>query len=70
MSLSFSTCFDAVSDETSEWKPDTAPHAIVTKRIGNIEPIDDVNPVNAGSSIFGFDTKIPTTAAAIMKIRR
>ena len=70
MSDSFSTCFDAVSEETSEWKPETAPHATVTKRIGNIEPALVVNAVNAGSSMAGFDTKMPTTAAAIMNTSR
>ena len=36
MFFSFLICFDAVPEDTSEWKPETAPQAIVTKRIGNI----------------------------------
>ena len=70
MSDSFSTCLEAVSEDTSEWKPETAPHATVTKRIGKREPADVMNPENAGRSIGGLDAKIPTTAAAIIAMRR
>ena len=32
---SFFICLEAVPDDTREWKPETAPQAIVTKKIGN-----------------------------------
>lgn len=35
MFFSFFICLDAVPDDTSEWKPETAPQAIVTNKIGN-----------------------------------
>ena len=70
MSFSFLTCFEAVSEETRLWKPETAPHATVTKRIGNMDPVAAVKPVKAGRFIVGLETKIPITAAAIMATRR
>ena len=35
MFFSFLICLDAVPEDTSEWKPETAPQAMVTNRIGN-----------------------------------
>ena len=35
IAFSFLICLDAVPEETSEWKPDTAPQAIVTNKVGN-----------------------------------
>ena len=63
-SLSFSlfTCFEAVSDDTRLWKPDTSPHATVIKRIENMEAEAEVKPVSAGRFIAGLDTKMLGTA--------
>ncbi len=35
-SVSHLSCLDEVPDETRQWKPETAPHAMVTKRKGNM----------------------------------
>ena len=35
MFFSFLICLLAVPEDTSAWKPDTAPQAIVTNRVGN-----------------------------------
>ena len=42
MFFSFLICFDAVPEDTSEWKPETAPQAIVTKRIGSFRKLDNL----------------------------
>ena len=34
ISFSFLICFEAVPEETSAWKPETAPQAIVTNKYG------------------------------------
>ena len=66
-----------VPEETSEWKPEIAPHAIVTKSAGNIVPVVNtpvplrVASPNAGTEKFPLPvTTAPITAitpAAIMK---
>ena len=66
MSFSFSTVLDDVPEETRLWKPETAPHATVTNRIGNIEPSEVLKLVNAGRFIAGCATRRPTAAPAIM----
>ena len=35
IAFSFLICLDAVPEETSEWKPETAPQAMVTNQVGN-----------------------------------
>lgn len=63
-------CFEAVPDETSEWKPETAPHARVTNNIGNKYCPLTLKLVKAGRFIGGFATNTPTTAATIIATRR
>ena len=36
MFFSFLICLEAVPEDTREWKPETAPQAIVTNKIGNM----------------------------------
>ncbi len=45
-----STCFEVVPEQTSPWKPEHAPHAMVTKRKGKSEPVSPgtVQPLKAG----------------------
>ena len=51
-----------------DW-PETAPHATVTKRIGNIVPsFALLNPVYTGRFIEGCATTRPTAAPTIMQI--
>ena len=58
-----------VPEETRLWKPETAPHATVTNRIGNIVPsFSLVKPVNTGRFMVGCATTRPTTAPAIMQM--
>ena len=67
MSRSFSIVFEEVPLETRLWKPETAPHATVTNRIGNRSPrLSLWKLVNTGRFIVGCATTRPTTAAAIM----
>ena len=60
IAFSFLICLDAVPEETSEWKPDTAPQAMVTNNVGNkyevapVEALTILNPVNAGRFIAGL----------------
>ncbi len=68
---SFSTSFGVVPDAMSAWKPDSAPHAMVTKRNGNNAP-DTTGPVSplansliAGTVISGRTT-ITATARTTM----
>ena len=70
MSFSFLICFEAVPEETREWNPDTAPQAIVTKRIGNSIWPSTLKPVKAARFTSGLETNTPMTAAAIMNISR
>ena len=56
-----------VPEDTRLWKPDTAPQATVTKRIGNMSPDFSLwKPVNIGRFIVGCAANRPTTAAMIM----
>ena len=68
--FSFLICLDAVPEDTSEWKPETAPHAIVTNRIGNIYCPSTLKLVNALRLHEGFATNTPMTAPTIIKISR
>ena len=69
MSFSFSTVLDDVPEETRLWKPDTAPQATVTNRMGNIVPrFSLLKPVKTGRFIVGCATRRPTTAPAIMQM--
>ena len=45
-----SICFEVVPEQTRPWKPEHAPHAMVTKRKGKSEPVSrrHVQPLNAG----------------------
>ena len=70
MSASFEIIFELVPLETRLWKPETAPQAIVTKRIGKSGWFLTSKPTKAGSSIDGLMTMTPITPAAIMPIRR
>ena len=66
MSFSFSTVFEDVPEETRLWKPETAPQATVTNRMGNIEPREVLKLVKAGKFIVGCATRRPTAAPAII----
>ena len=56
-----------VPEDTRLWKPETAPQATVTNRIGNISPSFSLwNPVNAGKFMAGCATRRPTTAPMII----
>ena len=58
---------EEVPEETRLWKPETAPQATVTKRIGNMFPsFSFVKPVYIGRFMFGCATTIPTTAPRII----
>ena len=70
MFFSFLICFDAVPEDTSEWKPETAPQAIVTKRIGNIYCPSTLKLVNALRLQDGLAANTPITAPTIIKISR
>ena len=70
MFFSFLICLDAVPEDTSEWKPETAPQAIVTNKIGNIYCPSTLKLVNAWRLQDGFATNTPTTAPTIIKIKR
>ena len=61
---------DAVPEDTSEWKPETAPQAMVTNRIGNIYCPSTLKLVNAFRLQEGLATNTPITAPTIMKISR
>lgn len=56
----------------SEWKPDSAPHAIVMKTNGNIEPAKTgpsprlANSVTASIFIVGSATTTPIASSAIV----
>ena len=70
MFFSFLICFDAVPEDTSEWKPETAPQAIVTKRIGNMYCPSTLKLVKALRLQDGLAANTPITAPTIMKISR
>ena len=69
LSISFSLAivFEDVPDDTSEWKPETAPQATVTNKIGNIVPsCSFLNPVNTGKFIVGWPITSPKAAPKII----
>ena len=70
MCFSFLICLDAVPEDTSAWKPLTAPQAMVTNRIGNICWPFTVKPLKAFRFISGLATTTPTRAAAIIATSR
>ena len=70
MFFSFLICFDAVPDETSEWKPETAPHAIVTNKIGNKYCPSTLKPLNAARLHDGLATNTPIIAPTIINISK
>ena len=57
---------EEVPEETREWKPETAPQAIVMKRMGNREWPCTVKPTKAGICSTGFATRTPMTPPATM----
>lgn len=64
--LSFWIIFGVVPEATSEWKPDSAPHAMVMKTKGNIEPAKTgpspraAKSVTAGMCSVGIAMTTPT----------
>ena len=69
--LSLVIIFGVVPEATSEWNPEIAPHAIVTKRNGNtfpgmIGPPPWMYCVKAGKLIFGCAIITPTIRTAIV----
>ena len=67
MSFSFSMVLEEVPEDTRLWKPETAPQATVTKRIGNKSPrLSLWKPVYTGRFMVGWATRMPTTAPRIM----
>src|SRR5690625_3210536 len=58
-SVSLSSCFDVVPDDTREWKPDTAPQAIVMNRNGKIDGVPSGTSLNAGAEIVFQPTSMP-----------
>ena len=63
------TSLEDVPEDTRLWKPETAPQATVTKRIGNIVPsFALLNPVYTGRFIEGCATTRPTAAPTIMQM--
>ena len=54
MSFSFSTVLEEVPEETRLWKPETAPQATVTNRMGNMVPsFSLLKPVKTGRFMVG-----------------
>ena len=70
MFFSFLICLDAVPEDTREWKPETAPQAIVTNKIGNIYCPFTLKLVNGFKLHAGLATNTPITAPTIIKISR
>ena len=67
MSFSFSTVLEEVPEETKLWKPETAPQATVTNRMGNMVPsFSLLKPVKTGRFMVGWATNRPTIAPAII----
>ena len=71
---SFSMSFGVVPDATREWKPDSAPQAIVMNTNGNSDPANtgpvplNANSVNAGVCIIGQASRIDTASRTITPI--
>src|SRR5256885_13615765 len=73
ISDSRSTVFDVVPDDTSAWKPEIAPHAMVMKTNGNsgpgiTGPPPEMYCESAGASSLGFRIITPITRNAIVPI--
>ena len=68
--FSFLICLDAVPEDTREWNPDTAPQAIVTKRIGNIYCPSTLNPLKEFRLQEGLEINTPAIAATIINTSR
>ena len=65
--ISRAICFDVVPEQTRPWKPEQAPHAMVTKRNGKSAPVGPgahARSLNAGCWISKPPKKMPTTPAA------
>ena len=61
------TVLEEVPEDTRLWKPETAPQATVTNRMGNMVPsLALVKPVNTGRFMTGWLTIRPRTAPTIM----
>ena len=58
--------FEEVPEDTRLWKPETAPHAIVTNNVGNNPLPFTLKPLNAFNCICGCATTTPTTAPMII----
>jgi hypothetical protein len=71
---SFSTSFGEVPEEIIAWKPERAPHAIVTKRKGNSAPVNtgpsvrEANSLTAGDSITGRTSTIASASITMVPI--
>ena len=71
---SFSTILGVVPEAISAWKPESAPHAMVTNRNGNSEPghtgpvWPEANSENAGVSMRGCTTTMAIARPAITPI--
>ena len=73
--ISLSSIFGVVPDETSAWKPEIAPHAMVMNRNGkrlpaNTGPVPSTNFVTAGILRSGSTKKMPSARPAIVPILR
>ena len=72
--VSFSIIFGVVPEATSEWKPESAPQAIVMKTNGNSAPAKtgpsplEANFVTASFFITGSVTRMPIASSMIVPI--
>ena len=71
--ISFSSNLGVVPEEIREWKPDTAPQAMVMNRNGNkvpdqTGPVPSMNLVTAGILSSGATKKIPSAKHAMAPI--
>ncbi len=73
---SLASSFGVVPDAISAWKPDTAPHAMVMNRNGNMPPFHTgpsplaANCVSAGIFSSGITISMPMASATIVPIFR
>lgn len=71
---SFSMSFGVVPEETSAWKPDKAPQAMVMNRKGNRDPAntgpapDVAKSLTASARSTGAATTTPTASSAMVPI--
>ena len=72
--VSFWIIFGVVPEAISEWKPDSAPHAIVMNTNGNSEPANtgpsplEANSVTRSFCIAGSVTTMPIASSTIVPI--